>query len=181
MAKECHFKSLHGISRLKLEDIIHNTIHDLPQQKDRILSVRNPKPNNTCSSELRLDRPKDFAEFAAEDWLDLESYKAAEKFEQTINKVLDLGSRMDTLPAQDIGSAEFTSSNHKSRVETEYYQGRDTLKISSHSPLIIRRSPEASRLERKSRARQPALNADTLHEQLHQGARWMIHPLPKSQ
>ena len=62
-----------------------------------------------------------------------------------------------TLPAQDIGifSTVYFQQSQIYEVETEYYEGRDTPKISIRTSNISR-SPEASPLERKSRAQQPA-------------------------
>jgi hypothetical protein len=161
MAKELPFNKSSWDKSAKLEDIIHNTIHDLPKERSNSASKIQTKQYLLLRV---LWKTKIAAEFAAEDWLDLESYKAAEKYLEQHDQwkkywTLVKEQRMNgvTLPAQDIGisSTVYFEQSQIYEVETEYYEGRDTPKISIHTSNISR-SPEASPLERKSRARQPA-------------------------
>jgi hypothetical protein len=164
MAKQLPFSKASWNKSVKLEDVIYNTIHDIPKKESHSAS----KIQTEQYLLLRvLWKTKIATEFTAEDWLNLESYKAAEKYleqhdpwkkyltlveERRMNKV--------TLPAQDIGA--FSIVHHQqsqiNQVETEYHEGCDTPKISIHTSDFSR-SPEASPLERKSRAQQPAAPA----------------------
>ena len=146
---------------MKSNGITHNTIHDLPKKKLHSAS----KIQTEQYLLLRvLWKAEDAIEFTAKDWLDLESYKAAEKYleqhdpwKKYWTSVKEQGMNRATLPAQGIGDFSIVhyQQSQISQVEETYYEGCDTPKISIHTTNVSR-SPEASPLERKSRAQQPA-------------------------
>jgi hypothetical protein len=76
MAKESTFNKASWNQAVKSKGIIHNTIHDLPKKRSYSASKIQTKQYLLLRV---LWKAKDAIEFTAKDWLDLESYKAAEK------------------------------------------------------------------------------------------------------
>ena len=146
---------------MKSNDLTHNTIHDLP--KKELHSASKIQIEQYLLLRV-LWKAEDAIEFTAKDWLDLESYKAAEKYLEQHDPwkkywtlVKERGMNRVTLPTQGIGDFSIVhyQQSQISQVEETYYEGCDTPKISIHTTNFSQ-SPEASPLERKSRAQQPA-------------------------